>query len=156
MDNVFSFPPNLSDDHECPHSLACFDYNCRDPCIGTCGQNTDCEVRDHRPICRCQEGFRGDPLIACDRQVVIGGRQSARRPPERNVVVIGQEYSDFRDQEVVQSRHVVGSRYSGSSSGSGVSVSRSAPSGGSQFTVIGAGFRKRRSLALESFLRQIL
>ena len=31
-------------DRECPASLACFNYNCKDPCIGTCGQNTKCEV----------------------------------------------------------------------------------------------------------------
>ena len=85
--------------------------------------------------------------------MVIGGRQSARQPPERNVVVIGQEYTRDRDTgEVVQSRHVVGSRYGGASSG--VTASRSS-SGGSQFTVIGAGFRKRRSV-IESFLKQIL
>merc|ERR1712227_84341 len=52
-------------DSECPASLACFNYNCKDPCIGTCGQNTNCEVRNHRPICSCVEGFRGDPLVAC-------------------------------------------------------------------------------------------
>ena len=35
----------------------------------------------------------------------------ARTPPERNVIVIGQEYSDRRESEVVESRHVVGSRF---------------------------------------------
>jgi len=138
-------------DRECPQSLACFNYNCKDPCIGTCGQNTNCEVRNHRPICSCVEGFRGDPLISCDRQIVIGGRQSARTPPERNVIVIGQEYSDRRESEVVESRHVVGSRYSGNS-GSGVTSARSSP--GSSFTVVGAGFRRRRDL--EAFMRLIL
>jgi len=82
---------------------------------------------------------------------VIGGRQSARTPPERNVIVIGQEYSDRRESEVVESRHVVGSRYSGNS-GSGVTSARSSP--GSSFTVVGAGFRRRRDL--EAFMRLIL
>ena len=85
---------------------------------------------------------------------MIGGRQSSRAPPERNVIVIGQEYSDFRDNEQgVESRHVVGSRYSGASnSGSGVTAARSSPS--SSFTVVGAGFRRKRDL--ETFLKLVL
>jgi len=136
-------------DHECPRSLACFNFNCRDPCIGTCGQNTNCEVRDHRPICSCVKGFRGDPLIACDKAIVIGGRHaSPPRQEPKNTIVIGQQYSDTRPQgrtgggssvsvigqryqpqiDAPQTRHVVGSRYSdnggssscgGSSSGCG-------------------------------------
>ena len=31
-------------DHECDHQLACFDFKCRDPCIGTCGQAAECQV----------------------------------------------------------------------------------------------------------------
>ena len=145
-------------DSECPASLACFNYNCKDPCIGTCGQNTNCEVRNHRPICSCVEGFRGDPLVACDRQVVIGGRQQPRQVPERSVIVIGQQYSDTRDQaEVVEARTVVGSRYGGGSSVVGASsAARSRPASGSQFTVVGAGFRRKRSPAVESFLRLVL
>merc|ERR1719341_3125779 len=132
-------------DSECPASLACFNYNCKDPCVGTCGQNTNCEVRSHRPICSCVEGFRGDPLVACDRQVVIGGRQQPRQVPERSVIVIGQQYSDTRNQpEVVEARTVVGSRYGGGSSVVGASsVARSRPASGSQFTVVGAGFRRK-------------
>ena len=104
------------------------------------------------------EGFRGDPLVACDRQVVIGGRQSPRKAPERNVIVIGQEYSDFRDEvEVTEARTVVGSRYGGGSSVVGASgAARSRPSSGSQFTVVGAGFRRKRSPGAERFLRLVL
>ena len=113
--------------------------------------------------------------------MVIGGRQVARDPPQqRNVIVIGQEYSDFRDSqvgahnvcpilsrhcetsrmfvdscnvqaEVVDARSVVGSRY-GSSSAS----ARQSPAsrGGSGYTVVGAGFRRRRSL--DTFLSLVL
>ena len=68
------------------------------------------------------------------------------------MIVIGQEYSDFRDNEQVESRHVVGSRYSGVNSGSGVTAARSSPS--SSFTVVGAGFRRKRDL--ETFLKLVL
>ena len=91
--------------------------------------------------------------------MVIGGRQSQPAPRQNNVIVIGQEYSDFRDeQEVIQSRHVVGSRYSGSSSaGSGVVAARTSSGGrgsSSGVVVVGAGFRRKR--AVDSFLRMIL
>ena len=140
-------------DRECPVSLACFDYNCRDPCIGTCGQNADCQVNNHRPICSCREGFRGDPLSFCERKIVIGGRQTARQPPVDNFVVIGQEYSDFREAEQVQSRAVVGSRYGETSSFSGGRTAPAAPARG--FTVVGAQ-RRRRAAALEKFLSFVL
>ena len=103
------------------------------------------------------EGFRGDPLVACDRQVVIGGRQAPRQVPERSVIVIGQQYSDTRDQaEVVEARTVVGSRYGGASVVGASSAARSRLASGSQFTVVGAGFRRKRSPEVESFLRLVL
>jgi len=153
-------------DYECSSSLACFDFNCRDPCIGTCGQNANCEVRDHRPICSCPEGFTGDPLAGCDRRIVVGGRQAPRpRQEPRNTIVIGQQYSEQREQqpasrtvvggryspvqEEPQQRHVVGSRYSSSqrsgSGGCGGSSchGRSAPAR-SQVVVVGSGGRRKR------------
>ena len=98
-------------------------------------------------------------MISCERRVVIGGRQSQAPPRQNNVIVIGQEYSDFRDEpEVISSRHVVGSRYSGASSGSSGVVAARTSSGGrgssSGVVVVGAGFRRKR--AVESFLRLIL
>ena len=74
------------------------------------------------------------------------------------MIVIGQQYSDTRDQpEVVEARTVVGSRYGGSSSVVGASSgARSRPASGSQFTVVGAGFRRKRSPGVERFLRLVL
>ena len=78
--------------------------------------------------------------------------------PERSVIVIGQQYSDTRDRpEVVEARTVVGSRYGGGSSVVGASSgARSRPASGSQFTVVGAGFRRKRSPGVERFLRLVL
>ena len=74
------------------------------------------------------------------------------------MIVIGQQYSDTRDQpEVVEARTVVGSRYGGGSSVVGASsIARSRPASGSQFTVVGAGFRRKRSPGVERFLRLVL
>lgn len=50
---------------ECPHSKACLNQKCVDPCTGTCGQNAKCNVINHSPICSCQVGYTGDPFTRC-------------------------------------------------------------------------------------------
>merc|ERR1711973_258561 len=163
-------------DSDCASSLACFDFNCRDPCIGTCGRNANCEVRNHRPICSCPQGFTGDPLAACDRQIVVGGRQAPQPKQEpRNTIVIGQEYSERKEPAGLSrtvvggrysppadepaERHVVGSRYSqlGGSGGCGSSCGGQARTrGSSPVVVVGSGGRRKRNTAgLNSFLEFI-
>lgn len=50
---------------ECPQNRACINQKCGDPCPGTCGLNTRCEVINHSPICSCQAGYTGDPFSRC-------------------------------------------------------------------------------------------
>jgi len=52
-------------DSECPLDRACFDFNCRSPCENACGQNAECQARNHGAICSCPSGYVGDPLTAC-------------------------------------------------------------------------------------------
>ncbi|XP_037295454.1 uncharacterized protein LOC119189544 isoform X2 [Manduca sexta] len=52
-------------DDECAPNKACIGYMCRDPCPGMCGLNTKCHVETHRPVCECENGFVGNPLICC-------------------------------------------------------------------------------------------
>ena len=52
-------------DSECSLDRACYDYNCRSPCENACGQNAECQARNHGAICSCPSGFVGDPLTAC-------------------------------------------------------------------------------------------
>lgn len=30
-----------------------------------CGQNTVCQAKNHGAICRCRDGFYGDPIAGC-------------------------------------------------------------------------------------------
>jgi len=56
-------------DDECPSHLACFDYKCKDPCLGpstSCAHNADCRVSGHAPVCSCPPGYTGDPLTGCN------------------------------------------------------------------------------------------
>merc|ERR1712032_700445 len=125
-------------DHDCDHQLACFDFKCRDPCIGTCGQLAECQVRDHRPICSCPQGYTGDPLTACKRRTVVGAKQSRPNTEPRSVIVIGQQYSaDGSSREVQQTIAARGGGGRSFNRGSSRSVA-----------VIGAGAKKRRFLRL--------
>lgn len=45
-------------DHiECAGHLSCRNGNCENPCIGLCGINADCTVRNHIPVCSCPRGY---------------------------------------------------------------------------------------------------
>lgn len=56
---------------DCPAHLACLSQHCRDPCQGVCGQNAQCSVVNHIPVCECHRGFEGDPFQACRPSIEI-------------------------------------------------------------------------------------
>lgn len=51
---------------DCPPNKACIRNTCNDPCPGTCGQNSECQVIDHLPVCNCISGYTGNPFIFCN------------------------------------------------------------------------------------------
>lgn len=57
--------PECTINSECPGNLACQRERCVDPCPGSCGVNTDCQVITHRPVCSCKIGYTGDPFAGC-------------------------------------------------------------------------------------------
>lgn len=50
---------------ECPTQQACIDQKCQNPCPGSCGQNAECHVINHSPICSCISRHTGDPFTRC-------------------------------------------------------------------------------------------
>ena len=64
-------PPNCRPEcvinSDCNSNLACISRKCQDPCPGLCGTNAYCRVRNHIPICICNQGFNGDPFSFCER-----------------------------------------------------------------------------------------
>lgn len=52
---------------ECPRDKACIQEKCEDPCPGSCGQNTKCNVVNHTPFCSCLAGFQGDAFVGCSQ-----------------------------------------------------------------------------------------
>ena len=64
-------PPNCRPEcvvnSDCPSDKACINRKCQDPCPGLCGVNAYCNVRNHVPICICNQGYIGDPFSQCYR-----------------------------------------------------------------------------------------
>lgn len=57
--------PECTVNSECESTKSCSRQKCINPCINTCGQNAECRVVNHAPICSCRQGFEGDPFIRC-------------------------------------------------------------------------------------------
>lgn len=60
---IVPMPPGCTSDSDCPSHESCINRLCRNPC--NCGPHSACLVQNHRPICSCEEGFEGNPNIAC-------------------------------------------------------------------------------------------
>ncbi|CAB4059875.1 unnamed protein product [Lepeophtheirus salmonis] len=65
-------PPNCRPEclynDECSNALACIDTKCVDPCFNVCGDNAECHVINHNPICKCLPSFVGDPFTVCKKR----------------------------------------------------------------------------------------
>lgn len=57
--------PECTINTDCPPNKACIGNKCKDPCPGTCGQNSICQVVNHSPACTCLPGYTGDPFRFC-------------------------------------------------------------------------------------------
>lgn len=60
--------PECTQDSECTNDKACINQQCRNPCADNptiCGQNAECRVQLHRPLCICRDGFTGNAQTAC-------------------------------------------------------------------------------------------
>ncbi|XP_046686941.1 aggrecan core protein-like isoform X3 [Homalodisca vitripennis] len=55
-------------DSDCSSNSTCSNDECVDPCIGLCGNNTVCNVMNHRAACACKSEFIGDPFLECVAQ----------------------------------------------------------------------------------------
>lgn len=59
--------PECTTDLDCPFDKTCTNQRCQDPCsfANPCGSNALCQTSQHRPICRCPDGWGGNPQIIC-------------------------------------------------------------------------------------------
>lgn len=69
-DNYFGDPyescrPECVLNADCPSHLACVNNKCKDVCLGSCGQNTECRAQNHKANCICFPGYTGNPYSSC-------------------------------------------------------------------------------------------
>ena len=84
MPNYFGDPyvncrPECVQSSECPSTKACVNMRCIDPCLGTCGLNSECRVHNHSPYCSCSPGYTGNPSQAC-RPIVVESKIRSVEP----------------------------------------------------------------------------
>lgn len=59
--------PECTKNDDCPSDKTCVNQKCASPCTlsDSCGQGSFCHSQNHQPVCRCPNGYTGDPRIAC-------------------------------------------------------------------------------------------
>ncbi|XP_054257009.1 rh5-interacting protein-like [Macrosteles quadrilineatus] len=58
--------PECQTHSHCPEDRSCRLQKCVDPCEdGVCGNNTECHVKNHYPVCSCKVGYKGDAFNEC-------------------------------------------------------------------------------------------
>ncbi|XP_064459913.1 uncharacterized protein LOC135370150 isoform X1 [Ornithodoros turicata] len=58
-------------DEECRSSQVCVRNKCYDACQSNakCGINTICNSENHQAVCRCRDGYRGNPSTGCIKDI---------------------------------------------------------------------------------------
>ena len=78
LPEMIGSPPNCRPEcivnSDCSSETACINRKCQDPCPGLCGVNAYCRVRNHVPICVCNQGYIGDPFSSCYRPTTTSPR----------------------------------------------------------------------------------
>lgn len=57
--------PECTTSNDCSRDKACIRHKCVDPCPGVCGENADCSVVNHIPVCICLTGYSGNAFVSC-------------------------------------------------------------------------------------------
>lgn len=69
---------------DCPDDKQCHTHRCVNPCLSSdiCGNNAICLVRNHIPVCKCEQGFTGSPYVECRREIPAECTVDADCPPK--------------------------------------------------------------------------
>ncbi|KAG7155063.1 Neurogenic locus Notch protein-like 2, partial [Homarus americanus] len=88
--------PDCTTDDDCSDSESCYNQRCINPCFNgdPCSRNAFCYTRNHSPVCRCPDGYVGDPQVECRPSTVPG---PVGVPPNLTVGGDGQACSTHQD-----------------------------------------------------------
>lgn len=53
--------------NDCPNDKRCINEQCVNPCVyeNNCAMRAECIAQDHNAICKCIQGFVGNPYVSC-------------------------------------------------------------------------------------------
>ncbi|XP_054257019.1 teneurin-4-like isoform X1 [Macrosteles quadrilineatus] len=78
--------PECQTHSHCPEDRSCRLQKCVDPCQdGVCGNNTECHVKNHYPVCSCKVGYIGDAYNECVTYFFAGStdnKENIQKPIE--------------------------------------------------------------------------
>lgn len=57
--------PGCRTNQDCSENKECRSGKCINPCEGACGVGAICRAADHRALCLCPDGYRGEPSVSC-------------------------------------------------------------------------------------------
>lgn len=73
----------------CLSHESCHQGQCIDPCAQACGENSDCKVIRHKPVCSCKHGSKGDPYSKCKVD------DHEEKPPDGSICKNGKDCGKF-------------------------------------------------------------
>lgn len=57
--------PECVQNYDCPPDRSCVKNKCVNTCMNACGENAECSVINHIPMCSCIEGYTGNAFVLC-------------------------------------------------------------------------------------------
>lgn len=68
MTPISPLQPECTKYDDCPFDKSCVNQKCVSPCslADSCGRGSFCHAQNHQPVCRCPNGYTGDPRVACN------------------------------------------------------------------------------------------
>lgn len=66
--------PVCTQSSDCSPNQNCVNQLCVDPCPGTCGPRSICNVINHIPVCSCRPGYEGDAYRNCRPITAVVGK----------------------------------------------------------------------------------
>ncbi|XP_054285998.1 protein kinase C-binding protein NELL2-like [Macrosteles quadrilineatus] len=73
--------PECQSHAHCPEDRSCRLQRCVDPCEdGVCGNNTECHVKNHYPVCSRKVGYIGDAYNECVTHCSIDNEENIQKP----------------------------------------------------------------------------
>ena len=110
---LYFFPVACLDDSYCKTKEACWNGHCQPVrCKPSCGNNSQCKVKNHIGKCRCKIGFVGDPIAGCGEFLNFSNVCVCSNPDMQNTKVLSPGSGNLWYWDSASSPGIYGDLYS--------------------------------------------